>query len=117
MNLALVLTHDQLLAGGIQAGDGPVKQAIMRHKTRLHSELQKIKIKRGIASNIDLAQNGDCRAGLSYLSFCNLNRTDLRWPAQIPRYVRVNTLAWSLEDALKSFVDRGFTLTSPFESE
>ncbi|KAF8222089.1 S-adenosyl-L-methionine-dependent methyltransferase [Tricholoma matsutake] len=99
MNLALVLAHDQLLAGGIQAGDGPLKQAIMRHKTRLHSELQKIKIKRGIASNIDLAQSGDCRT------------------AQIPRYVRVNTLAWSLEEALESLVDRGFTLASPFESE
>lgn len=78
MNLALVLAHDQLLAGGIQAGDGPLKQAIMRHKTRLHSELQKIKIKRGIASNIDLAQSGDCRTGLSRLSSDDLNRTDLR---------------------------------------
>jgi 25S rRNA (cytosine2278-C5)-methyltransferase len=76
MNLALVLVHDQLLAGGIQAGDGPVKQSIIRHKTRLHSELQKIKIKRGIRSNIDLAQNGDCRAGLSYLSSYDLNKTN-----------------------------------------
>ena len=66
MNLALVLAHDQLLAGGIQAGTGPVKQAIMRHKTRLHGELQKIKIKRGISLNIDLAQSGDHRAGLLY---------------------------------------------------
>jgi len=68
LNLALVLTHDQLLSGGIQAGDGPVKQAIMRHKTRLHGELQKIKIRRGVTSNTDLAQNGDHRAGSSYLS-------------------------------------------------
>jgi putative methyltransferase len=65
LNLALVLAHDQLFAGGIQAGDGPVKQAIMRHKTRLHGELQKIKIKRGIASNRDLARDGDHRAGSS----------------------------------------------------
>lgn len=116
MNLALVLTHDQLFASGIQAGTGPVKQAIMRHKTRLHGELQKIKIKRGISSNINLAQNGDHRAGLLYSSFCDLHGA-ICWLAQIPRYVRVNTLAWSLEEAVKSFVDQGFVLASPFESE
>lgn len=63
LNLALVLVHDVLLSGGIQAGDGPIKQAILRHRTRLHGELQKIKIRRGIASNSDLAQNGDQRGG------------------------------------------------------
>jgi hypothetical protein len=31
-NLALVLVHDLLFAKGIQAGDGPVKQAVLRHK-------------------------------------------------------------------------------------
>jgi putative methyltransferase len=67
LNLALVLVHDQLFAGGIQAGDGPMKRAIMRHKTRLHGELQKIKIKRGTASNSDLARDGDHRAG-SFMS-------------------------------------------------
>lgn len=65
MSLALVLVHDLLLSGGIQAGDGPIKQAILRHKTRMHSEFQKIKIKRGIRANTDLAQSGDERAGLS----------------------------------------------------
>lgn len=63
MNLALVLVHDLLLSGGIQAGDGPIKQAILRHKTRMNGELQKIKIKRGVKSNTDLAQIGDQRAG------------------------------------------------------
>lgn len=61
--LALVLVHDLLLSGGIQAGDGPIKQAILRHKTRLNGELQKIKIKRGAKSNSDLAQTSDPRAG------------------------------------------------------
>jgi putative methyltransferase len=63
LNLALVLVHDLLLAKGIQSGDGPVKQAILRHKTRLHGEFQKLKIKRGVASTSELAQSADERSG------------------------------------------------------
>jgi hypothetical protein len=62
-NLILVLVHDLLLANGIQAGDGPVKQAILRHKTRLHSELARAKIKRGVKLNEQLEQPRDERAG------------------------------------------------------
>ncbi|ESK92331.1 nucleus protein [Moniliophthora roreri MCA 2997] len=97
-NLALVLVHDLLLSnGGIQAGDGPIKQAVLRHKTRLRAELQKIKIKRGAESNEALAHHGDSRA------------------SQIPRYVRVNTLLWSTEAAVEYFVSRGYRLSGPFE--
>ncbi|RDB26149.1 25S rRNA (cytosine-C(5))-methyltransferase rcm1 [Hypsizygus marmoreus] len=98
LNLALVLVHDLLLSGGIQAGDGPVKQAILRHKTRMRSEFQKIKIKRGVKTDTDLAQSGDERA------------------ARIPRYVRVNTLNWPTEEAIKSLISQGFSVSSPFES-
>ena len=62
-NLALVLVHDLLLANGIQASDGPLKQAVLRHKTRLHSEFTRAKIRRGVRSNEELAQTGDERAG------------------------------------------------------
>ena len=62
-NLVLVLVHDLLLANGIQAGDGPLKQAVLRHKTRLHSEFTRAKIRRGAKSNKELAQTGDKRAG------------------------------------------------------
>lgn len=62
-NLALVLVHDLLLANGIQAGDGPLKQAVLRHKTRLHSEFTRAKIRCGVKSNEELAQTGDKRAG------------------------------------------------------
>jgi putative methyltransferase len=62
-NLVLVLVHDLLLANGIQAGDGPLKQAVLRHKTRLHSEFTRAKIRRGVKSNKELAQTGDERAG------------------------------------------------------
>jgi len=65
VNLALVLVHDTLLANGIQAGDGPIKQAILRHKTRLNSELQRIKVRRGVKSDLELAQTADDRAGQS----------------------------------------------------
>lgn len=65
-NLALVLVHDLLLAKGIQAGDGPLKQAVLRHRTRLNSEFQRLKIKRGAKSNDELAQTDDSRAGMPY---------------------------------------------------
>lgn len=63
INLALVLVHDLLFVKGIQAGDGPIKQAILRHKTRLQGELVKMKVKMGAKSNADLAQPEDPRAG------------------------------------------------------
>lgn len=98
-NLALVLVHDLLLAKGIQSSDGPIKQAILRHKTRLHGEFQKSKIKRGATSNEQLAHNGDERAAL------------------IPRYVRVNTSLGTLHEVVESFVSRGFVLSDPFSSK
>ncbi|KAJ4480079.1 S-adenosyl-L-methionine-dependent methyltransferase [Lentinula aciculospora] len=97
LNLALVLVHDLLFSHGIQAGDGPIKQAILRHKTRLHSELQKVKIKRGVRSNEELAQIGDSRAAL------------------IPRYVRINTTLWTIQEAIQHFISKGFELADVFE--
>ncbi|CDO74912.1 hypothetical protein BN946_scf184988.g19 [Trametes cinnabarina] len=61
-NLALVLVHDLLLARGIQAGDGPIKQAVLRHRTRLQSEFTRVKIKKGVKSHEELAQTDDARA-------------------------------------------------------
>ncbi|THV02847.1 S-adenosyl-L-methionine-dependent methyltransferase [Dendrothele bispora CBS 962.96] len=97
-NLTLILVHDLLLSGGIQAGDGPIKQAILRHKTRLHGEFQKLKIKRGVKSNEELAQVQDERA------------------ARIPRYVRVNTCLWTAPKAVDYFVSKGFRQSGPFGS-
>lgn len=98
-NLALVLVHDLLLANGIQAGDGAVKQAVFRHKTRLNSEFQKIKVKRGAKSAGELARTGDVRAD------------------SIPRYVRVNSTCWTTEQAVKTFISRGYSLSGPFEDK
>ena len=56
-NLALVLVHDLLFSKGIEAGDGPIKRAVLRHKTRLHSELVKLKMKRNVRDNKGLARS------------------------------------------------------------
>jgi putative methyltransferase len=53
--MALVLIHDLLFTKrGIQSSDGPLKQAVMRHKARLKAELVKYKIKMGAKTNDDL---------------------------------------------------------------
>ncbi|KAF8656783.1 hypothetical protein AX16_002335 [Volvariella volvacea WC 439] len=98
LNLALVLVHDLLLCNGIQAGGGPVKQALLRHKTRLHGEFKKIKIKQGVKTNAELAQSDDPRA------------------VRIPRYVRINTIIWSTDDAIQTLLARGFQQGDPSES-
>jgi putative methyltransferase len=112
-NLVLVLVHDLLLARGIQAGDGPIKQAVLRHKTRLNGELQKIKIKRGATSSDQLAQNGGEQAG----SPSHTSPYLTPFVAQLPRYVRVNTCLGSLDEAVKSFSSRGFSHGNPFLSK
>lgn len=96
-NLALVLVHDLLLSGGVQAGDGPVKQALLRHKTRLRSEFQRVKIRRGAKSDNELALGDDVRA------------------ARIPRYVRINSLKWSIEDAITTFQMGGYAIGNPHD--
>ncbi|KAI0661572.1 S-adenosyl-L-methionine-dependent methyltransferase [Cubamyces menziesii] len=97
-NLALVLVHDLLLAGGIQAGEGPIKQAVLRHRTRLQSEFTRLKVKRGVKSNSELAQTDDARA------------------AAIPRYIRVNRTCWSTKDALATFQAQGYQVGDPLTS-
>ena len=75
-SLALVLVHDLLLSGGIQAGDGPVKQAILRHKTRLRGEWQRLKIKRGAKTDGEMALADDVRAGRSWTILFPLSNGD-----------------------------------------
>ena len=114
-NLVLVLVHDLLLSGGIQAGEGPIKQAILRHKTRLNSEFTRIKIKHGVKSTTELAQTGDERAG-EFLYFRTMSSW-LYFIAKIPRYIRVNTTCWTMEEAVKEFQSRGYVLSNPLENQ
>lgn len=63
--MALVLVHDLLFTKrGIQSSDGPLKQAVMRHKARLKAELVKYKIKAGAKSNEDLVSQKVKDAGM-----------------------------------------------------
>ncbi|CDZ96592.1 Proliferation-associated nucleolar protein (NOL1) [Phaffia rhodozyma] len=73
-NLPLVLVHDLIFAAkpGIQSSTGPIKDAILKHKTRLAAELVKLKIKKGVRSNKELQIGGGVGE-------------------QIPRYARINT--------------------------
>ena len=94
-NFAAVLVHDLLLNnGGIQAADGPIKKAVYRHKTRLQAELIKLKVRRGVQTNAQLAQPEDPRV------------------ANIPRYLRVNRNAWTAEDASRYYMSKGYVMDS-----
>lgn len=97
-NLALVLVHDLLLAGGMQAGDGTIKQAILRHKTRLNAEFAQLKIKQGVVCNSDLVQEAAVKA------------------SKIPRYIRINTKLWTTNEAAEYFTNKGFSVGDPLES-
>lgn len=91
-NLVLLLVHDLLLSkGGIQAADGPIKQAVLKHKTRLSAELVKVKVKRGVTKVEDLA-----------VSTAGSSGNGRRW-------VRLNTLKSSQEDILRALEKEGFT--------
>jgi putative methyltransferase len=57
-----LLLHDFLFGKGIQCG-GPLKQAVMKHKTRLKAELTRIKMRRGAIKDEELIPN-DLREGL-----------------------------------------------------
>ncbi|CAO3636900.1 unnamed protein product [Mucor fragilis] len=93
-SLALVLIHDLLFTkrGITVRNDVPLKQCVMRHHSRLKSELIKIKIKRGATSDEDLVSQKVKDAVL------------------IPRYARVNEHKLTVQKAIKSFQNEGYTL-------
>ncbi|KAI8638121.1 S-adenosyl-L-methionine-dependent methyltransferase [Parasitella parasitica] len=93
-SLALVLIHDLLFTKrGITArNDVPLKQCVMRHQVRLKAELIKIKMKKGAILNEDLVSQKVKDAVL------------------IPRYARVNEHKLSVQKAIKSFQNEGYTL-------
>ncbi|KAI8576757.1 hypothetical protein K450DRAFT_255440 [Umbelopsis ramanniana AG] len=94
--MALLLIHDLLFTKrGIQSSDGPLKQAVMRHKARLKAELVKYKIKMGAKSDDDLVSQKVKDAVL------------------IPRYVRVNEHKTTVDKAIQAFIKEGYTLEEP----
>ncbi|RUS21547.1 S-adenosyl-L-methionine-dependent methyltransferase [Endogone sp. FLAS-F59071] len=91
--LAFLLVHDLLFTKrGIQSSDGPLKQAILRHQTRLKAELVKTKIKLRVKRDEELVSQ------------------KVRDAVHIPRYVRVNEHRMTVDKVLEQFQKEGYIL-------
>ncbi|XP_033642361.1 probable 28S rRNA (cytosine-C(5))-methyltransferase [Asterias rubens] len=87
--MATILVYEALFGRGIQCG-GKHRLAIKRHKSSLNAALVRMKIKMGVVNNKDLLPDS------------------VKDEVILPRYVRVNTLKISIEDAINQFVKEGF---------
>ncbi|XP_039250477.2 28S rRNA (cytosine-C(5))-methyltransferase-like isoform X1 [Styela clava] len=90
---ALVLSHDFLFGRGVQCG-GRYKKIIHSRKSQLNSALTMMKVKRKVKSNEDLLQK------------------DLKDAINLPKYLRINTLLTSKDDAVEYFKKIGYTLVA-----
>lgn len=86
--LSLLLVHDHLFAkGGIAAPSGhPLRQAVEKHKARLHAEFTKARLRRKCVTVEELKEQ--------------LLREKPPQGRSQPRWIRVNTLKTSLADQL-----------------
>lgn len=92
MHLAKVLVYDLLMGQGLKCG-GAWKAVMMKHRSRMQAVLARMKVKQKVSRNEDLLQAG-----------VRQNPGD-----QLPRYVRVNTLQTTVEDAVDYLKRDGFT--------
>ncbi|CAL8323790.1 unnamed protein product [Merluccius merluccius] len=92
MTQAKVLVYDLLIGQGLKCG-GPWKVMMMKHRARLEAALARMKIKRKVTRNKDLLPSG-VRAAEDGV--------------RLPRYVRVNTLKTTVDDAVDYFKRDGF---------
>ncbi len=92
MHLAQVLVYDLLMGQGLKCG-GSWKAMMMKHRSRLQAVLARMKVKRKVSRNEDLLP-----AGVQRLT-----------GDPLPRYVRVNTLKTTVEDAVDYLKRDGFT--------
>ncbi len=83
MHMAKVLVYDLLIGQGLKCG-GSWKTMMMKHRPRLQAALARMKVKQKVSKNEDLLP------------------ANVQEPAgnQLPRYVRVNTLKTTVEDAV-----------------
>ncbi|KAM3842963.1 28S rRNA (cytosine-C(5))-methyltransferase [Diretmus argenteus] len=92
LNLAKVLVYDLLIGQGVKCG-GSWKTLMMKHRVSLQAELARMKIKQNVSRNQDLLPPG------------------VQQPEgdQLPRYVRVNTLKTTVDDAIDYLKRDGFS--------
>lgn len=88
--LAKVLVYDLLLGRGLKCG-GTWKATLLKNRPRLQAALARIKVRQGVSDNQDLIPSSAQQ------------RDQL-----LPRYVRVNTLKTSVEDAVDYLKREGF---------
>jgi 25S rRNA (cytosine2278-C5)-methyltransferase len=94
-SLALVLVHDLLCSkGGIGAGSGPIKDAILRHKTRLKADFVKAELHNRKTFTLQKRKLQHERRVLTV--------------AFVPRWVRVNQLKTTTEDFLDTLASKNF---------
>eukprot|EP01134_Creolimax_fragrantissima_P003302 CFRG3302T1 len=87
----LVIVYDHLFGKkGLRCG-GAYKQAIQRQKTALSSALIRLKVRRKVDRNTDLIPES------------------VRVAELMPRYVRINLIKNSVEEAIEAFKEEGFT--------
>lgn len=92
MHIAKVLVYDLLLGQGLKCG-GSWKTMMMKHRPRLQAALARLKVKQKVSKNEDLLP------------------PSVQEPPgdQLPRYVRVNTLKTTVEDAVDYLKRDGFS--------
>ncbi|GAA6220070.1 probable 28S rRNA (cytosine-C(5))-methyltransferase [Lates japonicus] len=92
LHLAMVLVYDLLIGQGLKCG-GSWKVTMMKHRSRLQAELARMKVKQKVSKNEDLLPASVQRPAGDHL----------------PRYVRVNTLKTTVEDAVDYLKRDGFS--------
>ncbi|KAI9024694.1 S-adenosyl-L-methionine-dependent methyltransferase [Hyaloraphidium curvatum] len=100
-DVALVLVYE-LLFGKEASSVGSSSRfgaMVARHRTRLFAEQAKLKVKRGVTSDTELAARGSGSAA----SAAARDKEPL-----LPRYVRINVLRASVNRVLSALADEGF---------
>ncbi|KAL3894759.1 MAG: hypothetical protein SGCHY_005087 [Lobulomycetales sp.] len=91
---ALLITHQLLFFKGRRPW-GRFKKVVSRQKTRLRSELARLKIKKKVSRNEDLVPE------------------EYRKDLILPRYVRINLAKIALDEAVAKFLGEGYIETAP----
>ncbi|POW13019.1 hypothetical protein PSTT_03976 [Puccinia striiformis] len=107
-SLILILVHDHLFSSrGISLSKiHKIRLAIERHSSALKAELSRLMARQGVSQVSDLIDSLK-RAGSD-----SPDEESSPTIVNAPRWMRVNTIKWSLEDAKGWLVDAGWTETS-----